>query len=101
MSNNINWEIDAGQPLVYQIRIKGHLGRQWTDWFEGLTVTLEDNGETLLTGVVIDQAALHSLLRKVRDLAMPLLSVNRVKPGQVEKLGEKQEMRVDSVLLLE
>ena len=64
--------------MVYQIRIQGHLGHQWTDWFEGLTITLSDNGETLLTGPVVDQAALHGLLRKVRDLGMPLLSVNRV-----------------------
>jgi len=68
--------------MVYQIRIKGQLGRQWTDWFEGLTITLSDNGETLLTGSVVDQAALHGVLRKVRDLGMPLLSVNRVKPGR-------------------
>ena len=84
MSNEINSEIDPGQPLVYQIRIKGHLGRQWTDWFGGLTLTLEDNGETLLTGPVVDQAALHGLLRKVRDLGMPLLSVSRVRPSQAD-----------------
>ena len=63
---------------------RGHLGREWTDWFGGLTLTLEDNGETLLTGPVVDQAALHGLLRKVRDLGMPLLSVNRGKPGQAD-----------------
>ena len=84
MSNEINSESEKAQPLVYQIRIKGHLGRQWTDWFGDLTITLEDNGETLLTGSVVDQAALHGLLKKVRDLAMPLLSVNRVKPGQAD-----------------
>ena len=84
MSSTFNSEIDPGQPMVYQIRIKGHLGRQWTDWFGGLTITLEDNGETLLTGPVVDQAALHGLLRKVRDVAMPLLSVVRVTPGQAE-----------------
>ena len=84
MSNEITSEIDPGQPLVYQIRIKGHLGRQWTDWFEGLAITLEDNGETLLTGPVVDQAALHGLLKKVRDLAMPLLSVIRVNSGQAD-----------------
>ena len=84
MSNDINSESDPGQPLVYQIRIKGHLGRDWTDWFGGLTITLEDNGETLLTGPVIDQAALHGLLRKVRDLGVPLLSVTRVRPDQVD-----------------
>ena len=66
--------------MVYQIRIKGHLDRRWTDWFEGLTIRLEDNGDTLLTGPVVDQAALHGLLRKVRDLGLPLISVTRVKP---------------------
>jgi hypothetical protein len=70
--------------MVYQIRIKGHLGREWADWFEGLTIALEDNGETLLTGSVVDQAALHGLLKKVRDLGMPLISVNRVKSGQAD-----------------
>ena len=84
MSNEINSEIDPGQPTVYQIRIKGQLGRQWTDWFEGLTLTALDNGETLLTGSVVDQAALHGLLRKVRDLGMPLLSVFRVTRGQAD-----------------
>jgi hypothetical protein len=64
--------------MVYQIRLKGHLGREWTDWFEGLTVTLEENGDTLLTGPVADQSALYGLLRKVRDLGVSLLSVNRV-----------------------
>jgi len=76
--------------MVYQIRIKGHLGRQWTDWFGGLTITREDNDDTLLTGPVVDQAALHGLLRKVRDLGMPLLSVNRIKPGQPDASDVKQ-----------
>jgi hypothetical protein len=84
MSNEPSPERDAGQPMVYQIRLKGHLGRQWTDWFEVQTITLEDNGETLLTGPVVDQAALYGLLRKVRDLGMPLLSVNRLKPDQAD-----------------
>ena len=82
MPNKLNPKSNPGQPIVYQIRIKGHLGRQWTDWFEGMTITLEDNRETLLTGPVVDQAALHGLLKKVRDLGMPLLSVNRIEPGQ-------------------
>ena len=82
MSNKHNNQAhDADQPRVYQIRIKGHLGHQWTDWFEGLTITLEDDGNTLLAGSVIDQAALHGILKKVRDLGMPLLSVNSVEPG--------------------
>ena len=91
MLNEINPEIDPGQPLVYQIRIKGHLGRQWADWFGGLTITLQDNGETLLTGPVVDQAALYGLLRKVRDVGMPLLSVVCVKAGQAEASDVKQE----------
>jgi hypothetical protein len=77
-------KVMPGQPMVYQIRIKGHLGRQWTDWFEGLTITLEEDGDTLLTGTVIDQAALYGYLRKVRDLGMPLFSVNSVGPGHAD-----------------
>ena len=84
MSNTLNPTTDPSQPLVYQIGIEGHLGREWADWFEGLAITALDNGETLLTGPVIDQAALHGLLKKVRDLGMPLLSVNRGKPGQAD-----------------
>ncbi len=84
MSNELEPKPAPSQPVVYQIRIKGHLGSQWTDWFGGLSITLEDNGETLLTGPVVDQAALYGLLKKVRDVAMPLLSVMRVKPGQAE-----------------
>jgi hypothetical protein len=68
--------IGPDQPMAYQIRIKGHLGREWTDWFGGLAITLEDNGDTLLTGPIVDQAALHGLLRKVRDMGMPLVSVS-------------------------
>ena len=70
------------QPGQYEIRIKGHLDAQWADWFGCLTITLEENGDTLLTGPVIDQAALHGLLRKVRDLGIPLLSVNRLETGR-------------------
>jgi hypothetical protein len=81
MSNEPDPGTDPELPMFYQIRIKGHLNPQWTDWFEGLTITLEDNGETLLTGPVVDQAALHGLLKKVRDLGMPLISVNPVKGG--------------------
>jgi len=78
MSNELDPKPDPGQPMVYQIRVKSHLGSDWTDWFEGLTITLEDNGDTLLTGPVIDQAALHGLLKKVRDLGMRLVSVNPI-----------------------
>ncbi|MEQ8671861.1 MAG: hypothetical protein RLP44_05305 [Aggregatilineales bacterium] len=65
------------EPGHYEIRIKGHLDKKWADWFEGLTITLEDNGETLLSGTVVDQAALHGLLKKIRDLGLLLISVNR------------------------
>jgi hypothetical protein len=72
--------------MIYQIRIKGHLGDRWTDWFEGLTIALQENGDTLLTGPVADQAALHGLLKKVRDLGMPLISVNRLGPDQADTI---------------
>jgi hypothetical protein len=81
MSNKRNPNIHPSQLMLYQIRIKGHLGCQWTDWFGGLTITLEDNGDTLLTGPLVDQAALHGLLRKVRDVGMPLISVIPIEPG--------------------
>ena len=68
--------------MIYQIRIKGHLSQQWKDWFEGLSITLEEDGDTLLTGPVVDQAALHSVLKKVRDLGMPLLAVNKIEADQ-------------------
>ena len=84
MSKKCNSTTDADEPLVYQIKIKGHVGSQWTDWFQGLSITLEDNGDTLLTGPVVDQAALHGLLRKVRDLGLILISVCRVEPDQAD-----------------
>ena len=72
------------KPNCYEIRIRGHLDTRWTDWFEGLTISPEDNGETLLTGPVADQAALHGLLRKVRDLGLVLVAVNTTAPDQPE-----------------
>ena len=69
---------------LYEFRLKGHLDDRWSDWFEGLTITLEENGDTLLTGPVIDQAALHGLLKRVRDLGITLLSVNFVDPDQAK-----------------
>jgi len=90
MSNKFNPEADPRKPVVYQIKIEGHLGHQWTDWFDGLTIALQDSGDTLLTGPLVDQAALHGLLKKVRDLGMPLLSVNRVNPSQADASIVKQ-----------
>ncbi len=88
MANKHAKKTDPNQPLVYQIRLEGHLGHQWTDWFGGVTIALEDNGDTLITSPVIDQAALYGLLKKVRDLGMPLVSVNRVEPRCV--VGTKE-----------
>ena len=64
--------------MVYQIRLQGYLGPQWIDWFGDLTITRADDGNTLLTGPIVDQAALYGLLKRVRDLGIPLLSVNRI-----------------------
>ena len=89
MSNELEPKPTPGQPVVYQIRLKGHLDSHCTDWFEGLTITLEDDGNTLLTGPVIDQAALHGLLKKVRDLGMPLVSVCPVEHGQADQSDVK------------
>ncbi len=84
-------KMDSSQPTVYQIRLKGHLGHQWTDWFEGMIITLEENGDTLLSGPVVDQAALHGLLKKVRDLGLPLVSVFQVQIQETHSYGSKKE----------
>ena len=85
MSNQHNRNVNPDETVIYQIRIKGHLGQQWADWFDGLTITLVDNGDTLLTGAVADQAALHGLLKKVRDLGMPLIAVRRIESDAAEQ----------------
>lgn len=78
MSDNQSFDEKHDQPPCYEIRLKGHLDDRWVDWFDGLTITLEEDENTLLSGPVVDQAALHGLLKKVRDLGLPLDSVNPV-----------------------
>jgi len=80
----VDADADPDHPTIYEIRLKGQLDQQWTDWFSGLAITPEDNGDTLLCGPIVDQAALHGLLRKVRDLGMPLLSIQQVEHHQGE-----------------
>ncbi len=80
---------DYHEPGHYEIRIKGHLDDRWADSFAGLTITREESGETLLSGQVVDQAALHGLLRKVRDLGMPLVSINRIESSQTDESDSK------------
>ena len=78
---------DLDQPMIYQIRIRGHLDRRWTEWFGEVSITPEDKGVTLLTGLVEDQATLYALLRKVRDLSLPLISVTRAQTDQIPFKG--------------
>ncbi len=85
-------KFEPDQPVVYQLRLQGHLGSEWADWFGGLTLTPEENGVTLLTGPVPDQAALFGLLKKVRDLGLTLISVSQVDHSEKEiKNGYKQK----------
>jgi hypothetical protein len=74
--------------MIYLIRIKGHLGPQWVDWFEDMTITLEPDGDTVLTGPVVDQSALYGLLRRLRDIGLPLLSVTQAGPAQTDGLQQ-------------
>lgn len=82
---------DRYEPGSYEIRIKGHLDKRSAAWFEGLTITLEDNGDTLITGPVIDQAALHGLLKKIRDLGIVLVSVNQVQFSETHPYCSRKE----------
>ena len=90
MSNTPKHTNDPDQPIIYQIRLKGHLDDRWTDWFAGLTITQEEDGNMVLTGLLVDQAALHGLLKKVRDLGLPLVSINRLEPGQADASDVRQ-----------
>ncbi|MCU0502983.1 MAG: hypothetical protein MUC51_14690 [Anaerolineae bacterium] len=85
MSKHHDSATPADQAPFYQIRLKGHLGPEWVDWFGGMAVDLTEEGDTLLTGPVADQAALHGLLRKVRDLGIPLISVNEIHQDQSQE----------------
>ncbi len=84
------------QHQCYEIRLKGHLDDRWGEWFEGLTIALEEDGNTLLTGPVIDQAALHGLLRKVRDLGMALISLSPLEHGPSTTLRHEQADQSDA-----
>ena len=76
MSDDLTSTTGFNESPTYQVRLKGHLGADWAEWFGGLTLTVDENGETILTGPALDQAALHGLLKKVRDLGLTLVSVN-------------------------
>jgi hypothetical protein len=89
MTNHHRSRKRPDEPAVYQIRIAGHLGEEWSGWFQGMSITLNDHGQTLVTGTVADQAALHGLLKKVRDLGLPLLSVTRLDRDQGDFKHEK------------
>jgi hypothetical protein len=83
------------EPEHYEIRVRGHLDARWANQFEGLTITLEEDGDTLLIGPVIDQAALHGLLKKVRDLGLPLVSVSPLEPEPSTTIGTGQADQSD------
>jgi hypothetical protein len=97
MSSETRQNNEYNQPVVYQIRIKGHLDDRWADWFGGLAITLEENGDMLLTAPVPDQAALFGLLRKVRDLGMQLISVNRVDTPKPLELLKSQRTEKEKI----
>ena len=80
MKGNRRSNRNSDRPAIYQIILQGHLSDQWSDWFEGFTITLDERGWTILVGPVTDQAALHGLLKKIRDLGVPLISVRRLDP---------------------
>ncbi len=90
MADKHNSAPAPAEPAIYQLRRQGRLGAEWSDWLEGMTIALAENGDTLITGPVVDQAALHGLLRKVRDVGLPLLAVNRIQPGQTDGPVDQQ-----------
>jgi len=90
MTNPINAKMETSQAMIYEIILEEHIDHQWTDWFEGLTITPKDNGDTLITGQVVDQAALHGLLKKVRDLGLTLISVIRVESSRTRDVDAQE-----------
>ena len=96
MGDKQTFDKKHNQQQCYEIRLKGHLDDRWADSFDGLTITLEEDGDTLLTGPVVDQAALHGLLKKVRDLGMPLVSVNRVQFNETHSYRSKKEKEMST-----
>jgi len=97
MSLKLNPKTDPTQSVVYQIRLEGQLDPQWTDWFGGMTISLEDSGDTLLTGPVVDQAALHGLLKRVRDLGMPLVSVIQIPFDETRSYRLTEEKTMNTI----
>ena len=90
MSNKPNSKSDSDQSNIYHIKVKGHLDCQWSDWFDDLAVTPDEDGTTLLTGPVGDDAALHGLIKKVRDSGLRLLSVNMIQPDKVDAVDREE-----------
>lgn len=90
MPKEFNADSDPDRRDVYQIRIKGHLGSHWSDWFEGMDFNEEEDGELIMSGHVVDQTALHGLLKKVRDLGLPLISIARIEPGRSDTSDDTQ-----------
>ena len=83
--------IGQNTATVYQIRLEGYIDEQWASWLDGFTISQEENGNTLMTGQILDQAALHGLFKKLRDLGMPLLSVNRMDASSCERTDCRQD----------
>ena len=93
MSDKQTFDEKHNLHQCYEIRLKVHLDDLWAEWFEGMTITPEENGNTLLSGPVVDQAGLHGLLKKVRDFGMPLVSVNRVQSKETHPYFSYKEKK--------
>ena len=82
MLNELKPKKDSNEPLAYQIKLKGQLGNEWAEWFGGLSITLDADGNMLMISPALDQAALHGLIKKVRDLGLALISINPIESDQ-------------------